>query len=161
MPEKKERKFGYSKWRRAWMQGHALEAAIYTGLPDDNERDGFVDDTRHFGADSVVLELRRGKTGVLFIDLTSLTEEELTLFRDVVNMAFDAALPACAYIDAAAAAAVEAGETFSPRPFRVRPVFHIRWDKTINIPDNNKENQHEQAGGKRPPEVEAFFTRPE
>lgn len=153
-----ERIFGYTKFRRAWMTGHRLDVALYTGLPSNDEKWGFVDDSRSFGADSVVIEIRRGKR-VIFIDFTSLTEEELTMFRELLNLAIDTAMPAARYIDKAAQEATEADETFSPRPFRIRPVMHIpRWDKTITIPDNYQEYKNEQArsnsGPDGPPPVE-------
>lgn len=146
------RVFGYTKWRRAWMTGHRLDVALYTGLPSKDEEWGYMDDTRSFGADSVVIEIRRGKN-VIFIDFTSLTEEELTMFRDLLNLAIDTALPAARYIDLAAQEATDAGETFSPRPFRTRPVSHVRWDKQITIPDNYQEYKDEQARLSKEPDA--------
>lgn len=160
--EKKPKLFGFTKYRRAWIQAHNLEVAIYTGLPPFEKGEGeFLASDMHFGADNVILNIKRGRTGNLFIDLTTLTEEELSVFRDIITLAIDTAMPAAQYIDKASVEANDTGEEFSPRPFRVRPVFHIRWDKTITIPDSYKENQHEQDGGKRPPPVEPFFARPE
>lgn len=138
------RVFGYTRWRRAWMQAHRLDVVLYTGLPANDEQFGYVDDTRSFGADSVVIEIRRGKR-VIWIDFTSLTEEELTMFRKMLNMAIDTALPVSRYIDQAAQEATDADETFSPRPFRIRPVFHDRWDHQVTIPDNYQEYKLEQA----------------
>lgn len=145
--------FGYSPFRRVWMDAHRLAVALYTALPPSSDRDGFVDDDRHFGADPVVIEIRRGQR-VIWIDFTSLTEEELTMFRDVLNTGIDAALPVCRYIDQAAQEATEAGHTFSPRPFRVRPVKHMRWDEKVTIPDNYKEYLSEQnRSSEDPPDL--------
>lgn len=150
--------FGYTPWRRAWMEAHRLAVVLYTALPHDDSREGFVTDDRHFGADPVVIEVRRGRR-ILWIDLTSLTEEELLMFRDILNTSIDTALPVCRYIDKAAQEATESGDTFSPRPFRIRPVQHSRWDGKITIPDNYQEHKHheqirssEPSSG--PPEVE-------
>jgi hypothetical protein len=140
---------GFTKYRRAWLETYRIKAAIYCGVVRDKQTDEPDEDfDRHYGADDVIIQIEKGKSR-LFIDLTSMTEEELTAFRNLVTMACDAALPASRYIDEAARAAVEADEHFDPRPFRVQPVFHTRnWDGTVHIPDNNKEsNEHHGSGG--------------
>lgn len=122
------------------MQAHNLEAAVY--FPPDEEPDPElpVDEYRQsfkFGTTSILLEIKRGRR-VIWINLTALTEEELTMLRELINLGIDLALPITRYVDEQAHEANERGTMFIPRTFRVRPVLHRR-DLTTVIPDNPKE----------------------
>lgn len=137
-------RFLYGPTRRAWLTLPRIETILYVG--GEPRLKPIEDDP--YDHDRVMLELKAG-VKTFFIDLTSMTKEELDCWRTLIEIACDAAEPVCVSLDAFAQQEMEDGAVMlAPRVFRSAPSLIVRNTKARTVkgranPTDNKENSDE------------------
>ena len=118
----------YTKARAAWTEAAGNEAVVYVRRQEDDDLpDGYIFEDSIGQVPDVSLMLKRvGGAQRFSINLTRMTAPELKSMQEVINLAFEKAIPAAVEIDEQARLAQEDGDDANPRLYRQVPVIHRR-----------------------------------
>lgn len=110
----------FSDSRTAWTRVNVTEVVIYEQYNELQYPDGTP-------LLEIILSLRSGGRYPMNVNLSALTREELTMFRQIVDHAIDKAAPTCEALDETARKAFEEHDDDSYiRLYRPVPQFHVR-----------------------------------
>jgi hypothetical protein len=100
---------------------------------------------------NVIVQLDFGRNGrrPIYLNLTALTAEEVQVFRDVMDFAFDLAVPVAKDRDEVAARAKDAGDDSYSRVYRAVPQFIVRNGKVIPYGESVQDGSDDVPGGPR------------
>ena len=129
---------------RAWLQLARQTVTIGLGLPTlDNKKS--IPEAWIVGHLPVYLGFTFSGGKLSSINLTDLTDEELSQFQAIVNKAIDAARPICKQLDEAAFEVLEAGGELDLIPNRVlrgsAPQMFREINTTLNLEDMTPEDR--------------------
>ena len=117
----------YTSARAAWVECAGHDAIVYVRYQTDKDiPDDYVceDPTGQVPDMSLVFQHSRGRH--FSLPLTRLTAPELEAMKELVDWAFDKAIPVAQEIDEQARLAMEDGDDANPRLYRPVPVTHRR-----------------------------------
>lgn len=143
MVERKREYSVFGERRKAWLETHSLKLVLYVGRNDDM---GIEFSDPDIG-EPVALALAAGR-GKFFINMTSMTEEELDLVEKFFNDAIAEARPTIKNLDEQARRAWEDGRDLYVRSYKQDPVIHTRRgfilhsDREVRGTSDDEREQH-------------------